>query len=100
MNKRQIIQKIAREACLTQAQAAKALEAFLDGVRSSLSEGHRVTLVGFGTFAISHRKARVVRDPHHGGTMRIEARRVVRFAPGLELRLAIERSAIPARLTQ
>ena len=99
MNKRQIIQKIAREACLTQTQAAKALDSFLDGVRASLSEGRRVTLVGFGTFAISQRKARLVRDPQHGGTMRIEARRVARFAPGNELRSAIERSALPARLT-
>src|SRR5437879_13137633 len=87
VNKRQIIQKIAREACLTQAQAAKALEAFLDGVRSSLSEGHRVTLVGFGTFAISHRKARVVREPDHGSTVPTEPTRAARCARALDPRL-------------
>jgi|SRR5690242_3736387 DNA-binding protein HU-beta len=99
VNKRDLIKKIARDARLTNIQAAKALDAFLDGVQSSLTKGDRVTLVGFGTFAISQRKARMVRDPGRGGTMQIAARKVARFAPGLDLKLAIQNSGKPNRLT-
>jgi DNA-binding protein HU-beta len=84
---------MAADARLTRAQAAKALDSFIDGVQSSLEHGRRVTLVGFGTFVVSERKARHVRDPRNGETMLIEARRVARFAPGLELKDAIERAA-------
>ena len=93
MNKRDLIRKIAHDARLTNTQAAKALDAVLDGVQSSLVSGDRVTLVGFGTFATSQHKARKVRDPRFGGTMQIAARRVARFAPGSELKLAVENSA-------
>jgi len=55
--------------------------------------------VGFGTFAISQHKARVVRDPRRGGTMQIAARRVARFAPGLELKHAIENSVKSGRMS-
>ena len=51
VNKRDLIRKIASDASLTNLQAARALDAFLDGVQSSLMRGDRVTLVGFGTFA-------------------------------------------------
>jgi DNA-binding protein HU-beta len=93
VNKRELIRKIAEDASLTNVQAAKALDAFLDSVQTCLTNGGRVTLVGFGTFAVSHRKARMVRDPKRGGTMRIAARTVARFAPGLDLKLAVENAA-------
>ena len=98
MNKRDLIKKIAQDARLTNLQAARALDAFLDGVQSSLTKGDRVTLVGFGTFVISQHKARMVRDPKCGGTMQIAARKVARFAPGLDLKLAIQNSGKPDRL--
>lgn len=97
MNKRDLIRKIARDARLTNTQAAKALDAVLDGVQSSLIRGDRVTLVGFGTFATSQHKARKVRDPRFGGTMQIAARRVARFAPGLDLKLAVQNSPKSSR---
>jgi len=90
VNKRDLIRKIARDARLTNMQAAKALDAVLDGVQTSLIRGDRVTLVGFGTFATSQHKARKVRDPQQGGTMQIAARRVARFAPGNDLKLAVQ----------
>lgn len=98
MNKRDLIKKIAGDARLTNVQAAKALDAFLKSVQSCLIKGDRVTLVGFGTFAISQHKARVVRDPRRGGTMQIAARRVARFAPGLDLKHAIQNSVKSSRM--
>jgi len=89
VNKRDLVESIAGDARITRVQAARALEAFVRTVQSSLVNGDRVTLVGFGTFAVTHRKARRVREPRGGTTMQIEARRVARFAPGLELRSAL-----------
>ena len=92
MNKRDLVESIAGDAQITRVQAAKALEAFVRTVQSCLVNGDRVTLVGFGTFAVSHRKARLVREPRRGVTMEIKATRVARFAPGLELKAALANS--------
>ena len=90
MNKKDLIGKIANEASLTRNQASLALNAFLDGVRTSLVRGDRVTISGFGTFGVSKRKARRIRNPSNGHAMEVAARRVPRFAPGEELKTAIE----------
>ena len=91
MNKRQLVDKIAEEADITKAQATRALDSFVSTVRTSLERGDRVTLVGFGSFAVSHRKARRVLDPRNGEPLSIEARSVARFVPGIELKEAIDK---------
>ena len=93
MTKRDLVGKIAEEARLTRAQATRALEAFLEGIQSSLVRGDRVTISGFGTFGVSHRRARRVRNPRNGHSMEVAAKRVPRFAPGVELKSAIEKRA-------
>lgn len=90
MNKGELVGRIAAETQLTRTQAGRALDSFLRAVQSSLVKGERVTLSGFGTFAVARRKARLVRDPRRGIPMTIRARSVARFAPGLELKLAID----------
>jgi DNA-binding protein HU-beta len=95
VNKKDLVGKIAMEACLTRNQATQALDAFLDGVRASLVRGDRVTISGFGTFAISTRKARRIRNPQSGRAIEIAAKRVPRFAPGLELKSAIKPPSPP-----
>lgn len=94
MNKRDLVEEIAAGARLTKVQAGKALDSFVGAVKSSLVKGERVTLAGFGTFAVTRRRARRVRDPQKGTPMQIRARSVARFAPGLELKMAIESAEI------
>ena len=91
MNKKDLVAKIATDAELTRAQAARALDAVVHGIRTSLERGDRVIISGFGTFGVSHRKARRVNNPRNGRAIEVAAKRVPRFAPGVELRLAIER---------
>jgi DNA-binding protein HU-beta len=91
VTKKDLVGKIASDASITRAQATRALEAFLSGIQASLERGDRVTISGFGTFGVSHRKARQVRNPRSGHAILIKAKRVPRFAPGLELKSAIER---------
>jgi DNA-binding protein HU-beta len=49
-----------------------------------------VTLVGFGTFSVGRRKARVGRNPQTGKEIKIPARKVAKFAPGKALRDAVK----------
>jgi len=93
VNKKDLVGKIASDASLTRAQASRALDAFVDGIQTSLVRGDRVTISGFGTFGVSHRKARRVRNPRSGNAMEVAAKRVPRFAPGAELRTAIAEPA-------
>jgi DNA-binding protein HU-beta len=90
VNKREMVGKIATDANITRVQAARALEAFLSSVQTTLIQGDRVTLSGFGTFDVLHRKARRVRNPQNGGDIEIRARRVPRFAPAPDFRTAID----------
>jgi DNA-binding protein HU-beta len=90
VNKRDLITKIASDASLTRTQASRALDAFLEGIRTGLSRGDRVTISGFGSFGVLHRKARRVRNPSNGKAIEVAARRVPRFAPGNELKSAIQ----------
>ena len=80
---------MALDAHLTRAQAARALDALLQSIQSTLARGGRVTISGFGTFAVMHRKARTVRNPQSGRSMEIAARSRPRFAPGADLKTVI-----------
>jgi nucleoid DNA-binding protein len=87
-----LVATISAEAGLTRAQASRALEAFVAGIQASLVRGDRVTISGFGTFGVSHRKARRIRIPRNGGAVDIAAKRVPRFAPAMLLKTAIDGS--------
>jgi DNA-binding protein HU-beta len=86
MNKGDLIDKIAAATGISKTSAAGAIDTFMDSVTSTLKKGGRVTLVGFGTFSVSQRKARNGRNPQTGGVIKIAARRVAKFTPGVELK--------------
>lgn len=85
MNKGDLIGKIAESAGITKAQAASALNTTLDAIGTALKDGDKVTLIGFGTFSVSHRAARQGRNPQTGETITIAAKNLVKFKPGKEL---------------
>jgi DNA-binding protein HU-beta len=85
MNKAALIGKMAKDAGITKSAAACAADSFLDGIVSSLKRGQRVTLVGFGTFGVTKRKARTGRNPQTGETIKIKAKKAVKFKAGKEL---------------
>ena len=85
MTKEELIGKIAADAGITKVQAKNALVSFMDSVRKVLKKGGKTTLVGFGTFSISKRKARIGRNPQTGKEIKILAKKVVRFKAGKAL---------------
>ena len=89
MTKAEIIGKMAAGAKSSKAAAGKAVDAFIDGVKASLKKEERVTLVGFGSFSISKRKARKGRNPKTGKEIKIAARKVPKFTPGKAFKDAV-----------
>jgi DNA-binding protein HU-beta len=85
MNKAALIGKIAEDAGITRSAAATAMNSMLEGITYSLKKGQRVTLVGFGTFGVTKRKARIGRNPQTGEAIKIKARKAVRFKAGKQL---------------
>ena len=85
MNKAELISKIADDAGITKTQANATLDSFVEAVTKTLKGGGKVTMVGFGTFSVSKRKARKGRNPQTGAEINIKARRVARFKAGKEL---------------
>ena len=90
MTKEDLVNRIAKEAKVTKAQADKAVNAFFEGVTSSLKRGRKVSFVGFGTFSVARRKARMGRNPQTGAPIRIAASRVPKFKAGKQLREAVK----------
>jgi DNA-binding protein HU-beta len=91
MNKGELIEKIAKDAKISKVQAGNALNSAIDGMTASLKKGGKVTLVGFGAFSVTARKARVGRNPQTGAALKIPARRVPKFVAGAELKKAVNR---------
>jgi len=90
MTKEDLVSKIAKEAKVTKAQANRAVMAFFDGVTSSLKRGRKVSFVGFGTFSVARRKARMGRNPQTGAPIRIAASKVPKFKAGKQLKDAVK----------
>lgn len=89
MTKEQLITQIAADAKTKKVQAKAALESFLNSVKKTLKAGGRFTLVGFGTFSVSNRKARMGRNPKTGAQIQIQARRAARFKASKELNASL-----------
>jgi DNA-binding protein HU-beta len=89
MNKAELIDAIADSADLSKASAARALDSAIDSITKALKKGDTVTLVGFGTFSVRKRAARMGRNPRTGETIKIKASKVPGFKAGKALKDAI-----------
>jgi DNA-binding protein HU-beta len=85
MNKGDLVTKVAETAKITKAQASTAVNTVFDAIADSLKAGDKATLIGFGTFSVSERQARTGRNPQTGASIKISAKKVVKFKPGKEL---------------
>lgn len=89
MNKSELIEKVAAQADLNKAEAARAVDAVFDGIAKALRDGETINLVGFGTFSVGERAARSGRNPRTGETINIAASRNPRFKAGKGLKDAV-----------
>jgi DNA-binding protein HU-beta len=88
MTKADLAAKVA-ETGMTKKQAAAAVDVIIDSIKGALAKGDSVRLVGFGTFSVKKRKARVGRNPRTGAELKIAAKKVPVFSAGKALKDAV-----------
>ena len=89
MNKTDLIEHISKHADISKAASTRALESMITAIKTSLKKGNTVSLVGFGTFAVGKRAARIGRNPRTGAAIKIKSAKVPKFRPGKALKEAL-----------
>jgi DNA-binding protein HU-beta len=92
MNKSELVDAIAKDSGLSQADARRAVESFVTTVEKTLKKGDEVAITGFGKFSVSKRAARTGRNPATGETIKIKASKAPRFSAGAALKAAVNGS--------
>jgi len=90
MTKAELVSRMADDAGITKGTAEKALNSLIAAVTDALSDGDKITLVGFGTFEVAERSQREGRNPRTGEAIVIPASKVVKFKAGSKLRETVK----------
>jgi DNA-binding protein HU-beta len=86
MNKVKLTEFVQKELGSTKADAERAVNAVVEGLKSHLKQSRVMQLVGFGTFKVVNRKARMGVNPKTGERIKIKASKGVKFAAGKDLK--------------
>lgn len=87
MNKADLIASVAKDLGGSKSQAEKAVNSVLDSIKKNVKKG--VNLIGFGSFVVGTRKARMGRNPQTGASIKIKASKTVRFKAGKALKSSL-----------
>ena len=90
MNKGDLVGKIVKDVGLTKSRSEAAFNSLIGSITASLKKGQKVTIVGFGTFSVAKRKARIGRNPQTGKPIKIAAHKVPKFSAGSDLKKAVK----------
>lgn len=90
MNKTELINSVAEASGLTKKDATKAVESVFETIQSTLAQGEKVQLIGFGNFEVRERAARKGRNPQSGEEIDIAASKVPAFKAGKALKDAVK----------
>lgn len=89
MNKMELVGAVAEKAGLSKKDADAAVSAMLKVITNAMAEGNEVRLMGFGTFEVKKREARMGRNPRTNETIHIPAARIPSFKAGKALKDAV-----------
>ncbi len=93
MTKQEFVSEVARRAQLSNRDAGKAVDAFLDAVTDALKGGGEVSFTGFGKFSTANRAARTGVNPRNPSEkVHIPAARVPKFSAGSQLKSAVKQA--------
>ncbi len=90
MNKAELIDKVAA-VTKTKKEAKVVVESVLSAITNALKKGDSVSLIGFGTFKVNHKPARMGRNPQTGQKIQIAAKKVPKFVPGKALKEVVNK---------
>jgi len=91
MTKTELIDLVSKKTGQTKSASAAVLESILDAIKGAMKKGDKVTLVGFGTFEVAKRAARMGVNPRTREKIKIKAAKVPRFKPGKGLKEAVDK---------
>lgn len=91
MNRSTLSSQVAKKANITKTQANQVINIALWSIKIALKKGERVQLVGFGSFWVKQRKARMGRNPRTGQPLQIKAKKVPVFTAGAALKKAVKK---------
>ena len=89
MNRQELIEALAAITDDTKAGADRNIAALIEIITATLKMGDKIALVGFGTFEVRKRAARVGRNPKTGAELKIKASKVPAFKAGATLKAAV-----------
>ena len=89
MGKQELVEFVAAKVGFTKADAARAVDAVIEGVTAGLKKEKKVALVGFGTWTSKKRAAREGINPLTKAPLKIPAKNVVSFKAGSKLKDAV-----------
>lgn len=89
MNKQDLVDRVAESVGLSKRDTKIVVNSVIENIVDGLVEDGRVTLVGFGTFSIGERKARMARNPRTGDSIEVPAKTVAKFKPSQQLKSII-----------
>jgi len=95
MTRSDLVEELAaRFSQLTQRDAEFAVKAILDAMNDALVRGHRIEILGFGSFSVNYRPPRMGRNPRSGESVAIPEKRVPHFKPGKALRETVDQRTL------
>jgi DNA-binding protein HU-beta len=89
LNKADLVVEVAKVVG-SKRMADKAVSCMVEAIKKGMKKGQAVTLVGFGTFSVGKRKARIGRNPQTGKEIKIPAKKVPKFTAGKALKSAVK----------
>ena len=89
MNRAELNEHVAKSMDCSKAQADRAVGAVLESIQKGLKKAGEVSLVGFGTFKVKKRAARMGRNPRTGDSIKIKASKSVGFKAGKPLKSSL-----------
>lgn len=91
MTKAELAQKLRYSIGFTQKEAIGHIEALIGLIKSTLEQGEKVKIAGFGVFETKQKNARRGRNPQTGEAITIDTRRILSFKPSAILKDAVNR---------
>ena len=89
MNKGDLVNEVSKVVS-TKKEAQAAVDCVFSSITKALKKKDTVTLIGFGTFKVNKRKARIGRNPQTGKEIKIKAKNVPKFVAGKALKDAVK----------
>jgi len=86
MNKKALIEAVVKKTDLSKSKAEEFINTTLEAMKVIVKKEGKLQLVGFGTFKVKKRAARMGRNPQTGKAMKISASKTVSFKIGKEFK--------------